>query len=119
MRILYGNILRHFDLERVKNHQIKKKKILPTSDNSSTKNNPRMQLGSVFHKIVNKNKLKIWNFKDIGLVVFQQLRKLELEWKEGGKLFLFLSFLFSVAINFQYKLSSHKSFYHNCQFIFF
>ena len=75
-------------------------------------NNPLMELRLIFHKAVNKSKLNVIviNFKVIGLVVFQQLRKLLLEWKgRGFKFVLFLPLFLSIHINFQYKLNSHKN----------
>ena len=50
------------------------------------------------------------NFRVIGLVIFQQLRKLWLESKEGSKFVLFLSLFSSVHINFRRKMNSHSLF---------
>ena len=72
-----------------------------------------MQLHTIFHKTVNRNKMRV-----IGLVV---LRKLSLDWKgeDGGgrggggefffPFFLFLSLFLSVHIILQYKSNSYKS----------
>ena len=69
----------------------------PTFNKSVKQNNPLMQLHWVFHKRVNKIKLKIWKFIGIDLVVFQQLRKRWLESKRGwGNFILFLSLFLSV-----------------------
>ena len=48
---------------------------LPTSHKSAIKNNPRMQLQSIFYKKVERNKVK-GKFQSHELVVFQELRKL-------------------------------------------
>ena len=83
---------------------------LHTSKKFAIQNNPLMQLRLIFHKTFNKNILKVWKFKVIGLVVFQQLRKLYLKWKwGGGNCVLFLSSFLSVHMNFQNELNSHKN----------
>ena len=79
LNIYYGYILLHFGLEGVKIHTIKKTFFLYPS---------------------------LTNFKIIGLVVFQQLRKLYLEWKRGGG--KFVSFL-SLFLYFQDKCNPHIS----------
>ena len=99
INIYYGNILLHLGLEEFKS-------FLPTSDKSAIKNNPLMQLRSIFYKAAETN-WKSENFKVIDSF-FQQLIKLQLEWK-GSKFFLFLSLFLPVHINFQRKLNPHKS----------
>ena len=83
---------------------------LPTSNKSTTKNDTDMQLISIFHKTVNRNKMKV---RAISLIVLQQLK---CKWNVKGK------FLYSYHYLCTHKFSiafSLKSFYHNCQFIFF
>ena len=67
-------MLRQFGLKGVKIYKIKKNVIF--SNKLAVQNNPLKQLRLIFHKTVNTNKLKSEIFKVVGLVVFQQLRKL-------------------------------------------
>ena len=90
---------------------------LSTSDKSAIKINPFMQLRSNFHKRVDRNKLKVSKFQSHS---FSAIKKTLTEVEGGmGKFFLFLLLLSFVHINSQYKLNSYKSFFYNCQFIFF
>ena len=57
-----------------------------------------MQLRSVFHKTVKRNKLKVWKFQSHGLSSFSAINKKTVTEVEGGEVI---------------------SFYQNCRFIFF
>ena len=56
---------------------------------------------------VNKNKLKFENFKVKDLVVFQQLRKLQLEWK-GGRISSFVFIIIFVCTH-KFQISNINS----------
>ena len=69
-----------------------------------------MQLRSIFHKTVNRNKCE--KFRVMRLAVLQQLRKLKLQWK-GVQVFILI--IMSAHI---FK-SPQKPFDNTCQFILF
>ena len=61
-----------------------------------------------FTKQIIETKLKLKNFRVLGLVIFKQI----VIWvEEGGIFVLFLSLFSSVYTNFQDKLNSHESFF--------
>ena len=63
-------------MEGVKNHKAKKRVFfLLTSDKSAIKNNPLMQLHSIFHKVVIRNKLKVLKFQSHRLSSFSAIKK--------------------------------------------
>ena len=112
LNIHYGNTLLHFSLEGAKYHKIKKKKFfLHTSHKSAIKNNPRMQLRSISHETVTRNKLKAWKlFQGNRLSSFSPNKKTVTRVEgEGGKFVLFWSLFSPVCVNLQNKLNYHKS----------
>ena len=60
------------------------------------------------YKTVNRNKLKVWQFKSHRFINFSAVKK-TVAGVGGRMFFLFLLLSLSVHINFQYKLNSHKS----------
>ena len=94
----------------VKTHKTKSSFLLPTSNKFAIKINLVMQLCLIFHKRVNKNKLKVGKFQGHGPSSFSTIKKTVTR-VEGrrGNFVLFLSLFLSVQINFQYNLNSHKS----------
>ena len=93
----------HFGLAGVKHHKIF---FLPTYK-SVIKYDPGMQLSLIFHKKVNRNKLKVRKFQSHRLSSFSAIKKIVIRVQEG------VSSLYSYhclrLYNFHYKLSSHKS----------
>ena len=90
----------------LKTIKLKKMFFLPSSDKSVIKNDLGMQLHSIFHKIVNRNKLKVRKYQR--LASFSVIKKTVTGVGGGSKFFLSLSLSSSLHINFQYKLNSHK-----------
>ena len=105
----------------LKSIQLKNKDVfLLTFNKLAIQNNPLMQLHQMFHKTVNKNKLKVSKFQSHRISSFSAIKRTVTGVEGGGvKFVLFLSLILSVHINFQNKLNSDIFFYCNCQFIFF
>ena len=60
LNIYYENIVIYFGFAGVKIYKIKKNNFfLPTSNKFVIQNNPLMQVRLIFHKTVNKSKLKV------------------------------------------------------------
>ena len=57
---------------------------LLTSDKSAIKNNPLMQLHSIFHKVVIKNKVKVLKFQRHRLSSFSAIKKTVTRVEVGG-----------------------------------
>ena len=121
LNICYGNILLCFGLEWLKSHQF----LLPTFDKYAIKNNPIIQLCSIFPEKVHVNKLTVWTFQSHRLNSFSAIKKtvtgMEGAGEGGEKVSSFYSIIifvcsskFTISIEF-----SWKSFYHNCQFLSF
>ena len=66
-------ILGIFHLEVVKNAKIKKRFFSTNLRQICNKNDPWMQLHSVFHKTVNRNKLKVWKLQSDSLCSFSAI----------------------------------------------
>ena len=90
----------------MENHKNKKNAFfLTTSEKFVIKNNPLMQLRSIFHK---RESLKIQRV--IGLLSrFWAIKKAVTKVEERSKFFLFLSLFLSVDINMQVRLNPQKS----------
>ena len=94
---------------------------LPTSNKFAIQNNPFMQLRLICHKIVNKKKLKAWKFQSYRLSSFSAITKTVtgVEGKRGSVRFV-LIIIFVCTHKFPIQIEFLlKSFYCNCQFIFF
>ena len=87
LNIYYGNILLHFGLVGVKIHKINiiyifsyihifiKHIFLTIPNKFVIQNNPLVQLRLIVHKIINKNKLKVWKFQSQRLIKFSAIKK--------------------------------------------
>ena len=95
---------------RLKSIKLKKKFFLPTFNKFAIQNNPLTKLCLIFHRAVNKNKLKAWKFQSHRLSSFLAIKEIVTRVEGGaGKFVLFWLLFLSIHINFHYKLSSHKS----------
>ena len=72
-------ILYYLPWRELKSIKIKNDFFLPTCNKSARKNDPRMQLPSIFHKTVNRNKLKVWKFHNHRISSFSAIKKTVIE----------------------------------------
>ena len=69
-----------------------------------------MQLHTLFHKTVNRNKLTLWKFQSHRLSSFTAINKtVTVNGRGGCKFFLFISLFLSVHLYFQNNLNCCKS----------
>ena len=96
LNINYGNVLLHFGWEEFKNH--KNIFFFPTNPPQiCNKIDPHKQLRSIFHKIVNRNKLKVRTFQSCRLSYQFFRNKENCNWSGGRGGGFFNPIIFSVC----------------------